>query len=311
MQTPTVQKQFIIRRASQEQKMKLKLDISFRNLYDDALKNMLGNENLELSSTVKSEIKLGKHLNQVPLKHEGEWRDTTGMVVVDDCLCLIKAQDLQLYDLISGQNKTCPIPGMKLPKGMALMKSVTHTVVITDSENDSGKLHFVKILTDLNIAHHRVQSISLKLPSGITVNSQTGQLLIGSNNRYPPQFIICNEDGDIQKMVTLTGVPNFPNAVQGCLCVTGSKHGYADIVRVSNRTAYVQFVNQKGECSDRYGEEYPEGIGGAQNMVQDSKGRLIVVNYENHRLHLLDRDGHFLQFLLTKKDGIHNPQCLP
>lgn len=42
-------------------------------------------------------------------------------------------------------------------------------------------------------------------------------------------------------------------------------------------------------------------------MISDSKGRLIVVDNSNHRLHLVDSNGKFSQFLLTKDDGIKQP----
>lgn len=72
----------------------------------------------------------------------------------------------------------------------------------------------------------------------------------------------------------------------------------------------IQWLDQDGKCGHTYGCNDGEQIKCGRDMVKDSEGRLIVVDFRNHRLHLVDTSGRLYQFLLTEDDGIKYPQCV-
>lgn len=143
----------------------------------------------------------------------------------------------------------------------------------------------------------------MKKPRGITVSRNSGELLIGQ--RGSPQFVLWNEEGDVKRQVTVA------DAGSGCfpLCVTETKEGFAALVWDKGLNGTIQWLDQDGKCSHTYGCNDGEHIKRGQHMVKDSEGRLIVVDYDNHRLHLVDKNGHLSQFLLTEDDGIKYPHC--
>ena len=44
-----------------------------------------------------------------------------------------------------------------------------------------------------------------------------------------------------------------------------------------------------------------------RDLCTDNAGRVLVTDTVNNRVHILDRDGHFLQYLLTEEQGLSEP----
>ena len=47
-----------------------------------------------------------------------------------------------------------------------------------------------------------------------------------------------------------------------------------------------------------------------RGVCTDNAGRILIPDYENARVDILDRDGRFLQYLVTKKQGLKNPSWI-
>ena len=45
----------------------------------------------------------------------------------------------------------------------------------------------------------------------------------------------------------------------------------------------------------------------AKDLCTDSAGRILITEFSNHSVHILDREGGFLQYLLTGKQGQRDP----
>ena len=43
------------------------------------------------------------------------------------------------------------------------------------------------------------------------------------------------------------------------------------------------------------------------DLCTDSAGHVLITDYKNHRVHILDKDGRFLQYLLTREQGLLEP----
>lgn len=276
------------------------------------MKAMLGS--VRLTTPV---VTLGEHVKQVSLMYNGG-KTVTGMVVVGECMCVTHSKDphLWLYDMTSGRCKNrSTVTGLKDPQGMGLVrsglkdqqglgpvKSADHTIVITDVNNDGGKLHYVKVSTDFSVTYVKECTLPVKHPRKISVSRQTGEMFIGQLGI--PQFVVCNLEGEVLKQVTVTspdGTERFPR------CVTRSKDGYAAIVRDKANNSIIQWMDKDGKCTHTYGGEQ---LKRALHMAIDREGRLIVAEFSNYRISLVDSRGHLLQFLLTQDDSIHEPDCV-
>ena len=36
-------------------------------------------------------------------------------------------------------------------------------------------------------------------------------------------------------------------------------------------------------------------------------GHVLIADHNNHRVHILDQEGQFIQFILTSQQGLHEP----
>ena len=45
-------------------------------------------------------------------------------------------------------------------------------------------------------------------------------------------------------------------------------------------------------------------------LCSDNAGRVLITDHFNHTVHILDRDGMFLQLLLTREQGLRRPQSI-
>ena len=79
-----------------------------------------------------------------------------------------------------------------------------------------------------------------------------------------------------------------------CICDEGSKKV------VALDTSYHLLYQYKGQDSTKFS---PMGL------CTDSAGRILITtcNFHNHSLHILDKDGKFLQYLLTWEQGLRDP----
>ncbi|KAK3105856.1 hypothetical protein FSP39_007194 [Pinctada imbricata] len=46
------------------------------------------------------------------------------------------------------------------------------------------------------------------------------------------------------------------------------------------------------------------------DIACDHHGRILLTDFDNHAVHLLREDGHFLQYVLTEQSPLWGPQCL-
>lgn len=268
----------------------------YRNMEqtEQAIKVMLGHIQL------KEPIKLDQYVKYKALKYPGR-NVVSGMVVVGNLLCVTHTDnsDMWLYDLVSDHHKKCPVPGLKDPRGMALLQPGDSTVVITDQHKSRGRLHYVKISQNLTVTHIKEKNISIRNPRKVFSHSR--ELLIGQMGGS--QFSICNADGVEQKRFTLTN-DNFPR------CVARTPVGYVALTWDKEKKCTIEWMDQNGKRTHTYGCNDGEHFQRAHHMVVDKEGMVIMADYHNDKIHLIDSNGRLLQFLLKKDDGILGPMCV-
>ncbi|KAJ8321402.1 hypothetical protein KUTeg_001050 [Tegillarca granosa] len=71
----------------------------------------------------------------------------------------------------------------------------------------------------------------------------------------------------------------------------------------------VVVVNKKGEYRYKYPDSSKSShmIGGCCGIACDNRGCILVSDFGNHRIHQIDMNGRFIQFILTQQHGVQIP----
>ena len=48
----------------------------------------------------------------------------------------------------------------------------------------------------------------------------------------------------------------------------------------------------------------------SQDVCTDQLGHILITDYHNHRIHILDQDGQFIQYIMTSKQELHKPTTI-
>lgn len=199
--------------------------------------------------------------------------------------------------MVNGKHKTCLLSGLNDPRGMARSQTLPRIVVITDQQGAGCKLHFVEILPHLEIDPIVTNSVPVKNPR--KVFSDVSELLIGQMGTS--QFVICNTEGDVRKVVNVAD-QHFPR------CVASTPDGYIALMWDKDTKCSIVWMDHTGKYCKTYSHSDSKLLKKAHHMAVDKDGRVIVADYTDDRLHLVD-DKHS-KCLLTKDDGILGPMCV-
>ena len=221
-----------------------------------------------------------------------------GLVALGGIVCATGFENPYLWvqNTLVNKHKRHEVRGLRAA-GMTALKNVDNAdviaVVITDKNR---KLHFITLdKNSLEITNQFADDIDFK-PSRITTNWETGKLVVADHGN---KQIVCH--GDNGKISIQGSTPTTT-----CAAATGDGYVVVDSV-VQGR---VHWVDRQGRITQTYGQQNGESLRGPRHLTQDSQGRLLVVDRDNHRLHLLDANGQFSRYLLTQYDGINKPTCV-
>ncbi|KAK2182687.1 hypothetical protein NP493_338g02001 [Ridgeia piscesae] len=158
-----------------------------------------------------------------------------------------------------------------------------------------------KFLTTSDAAYHLIE------PYGMAYNHVTKEMVVtdkGTSSVYVhnPSGIVTDvlkvRDGEKQSTFL------FPSYV------TMDRHNRVYATDASKHSLFV--FDAKRQFVFKYGSE-----GGGENQLQhpagvcvDHHGNILVADLENSRIHLLDANGEFRDFLLTWEDGISEPMAM-
>lgn len=298
---PVKQDHFEMKQKLQHESMAWKFVFKNEKEPEESLKEMLGSVKL-----TRPVVTLGDYIQRIPFNYSGE-REVSGMVVIDDWVCVTHWEDrhLWLYDMDSNRKLQLPVPNLKNPVGMTLLSSANRTVIIADKHKDGCKLHYVNVSKDLSLTHIKAKTVPVRYPSIIRLSRRTGELLVSQWGH--PHFVVCNSEGDVQRRITVTSTDKIERSPW---CVTETIDGYAAIMVDREENAIIQWVDQKGKCMRTYGHHGTEHLEHGQHMVTDSEGRLILADMDGNKLHFIDSNGKLSQFLLTQEDDMFSPMCV-
>ena len=74
-------------------------------------------------------------------------------------------------------------------------------------------------------------------------------------------------------------------------------------------TGNVKAIGTNGQLKYEYaGQGYEQFT--PVEVCTDQVGHILITDYSNHRVHILDREGQFIQYLLTAEQGLHKPNTI-
>ena len=150
----------------------------------------------------------------------------------------------------------------------------------------------------VDITTHTVKDITFA-PRHISIHPVTGQLVIADGTNKA--IVTYDTQGNIQNSIKVQTDVGY------MWCAVGSDDGFVILDWFGSK---VLWVDSQGRVTHTYGQGDGEGLSWPRHMVRGSQGHLVVADTDNHRLHLVDANGHLSCYLLTQSDGIQYPYCV-
>ncbi|KAJ8297874.1 hypothetical protein KUTeg_024405 [Tegillarca granosa] len=175
-------------------------------------------------------------------------------------------------------------------------------VIFTESGGHTIKKYSsdkVTIIAD-NLSPYKTQ--------GLRVTSEQDILVCLNDEKNDNKVVRMSLNGQIKQTIQYNkqNKPLFSNP----MFVTDNIN--ADICVVDNYSSVVVVVNKDGQLRFMYPESgtYTHTIGLCFGIACDKLGYILISDHLNSRIHQIDSDGKFVQFVLTRQHGIEDPRGL-
>ncbi|KAJ8311957.1 hypothetical protein KUTeg_009330 [Tegillarca granosa] len=141
---------------------------------------------------------------------------------------------------------------------------------------------------------------------GITLTSQGDILVCLCKSKYDNKVVRMTTAGHVKQTIQKNKQhqPLFTNPQHVAENVNG------DVVVVDNNVhAFIVVTNKEGRLKYMYPdfEQSFHIIDECSGIACDSIGCILVSDYLNHKIHQIDIDGRFIQFILSEQEGIQLP----
>ena len=218
------------------------------------------------------------------------------------CVAHFKHDSIWLYSEKGKVLATLLISKMSNPSGMTAMQTIQNTVIVSDFDEKS--LHVLTIRDsggNIGLQEHKIWKLPFR-PADVTTFKRDKLAILGMRTGM---LHVMTEDGEYINRVSLAVSPTG-NALYSAFV---SK---SVITSVDSGKDIVIWVDKTGKIIRSYGgeKEDHEPLDTPRHVIEDNKGRFIVADGNNHRLHLVSEDGKFVQFLLQKSDNLKKPRRL-
>ena len=226
----------------------------------------------------------------------GGW--VVGLVVHGDIVCVtgFSKPYLWVHNTVTKEHKRHEVRGLQAA-GMTALKNEgnagTFTVVISHLKE---MLLFVTVdQSSLEITKQFANDIDFT-PGRVTTNCETEKLVVAD---YKKKQIVCHDDN---RKISVQGI------AENMTCAAATFGGYVIVDNAAD--GRVHWVDAQGRITHTYGQQDSESLRNPVHITGDSQGRLLVVDKDNHRLHLVGANGQLFCYLLTQDDGIQTPTCV-
>ncbi|KAJ8321401.1 hypothetical protein KUTeg_001049 [Tegillarca granosa] len=186
---------------------------------------------------------------------------------------------------------------------MQLNKDVCDIAVTTKGEIFvTGDKNIKKYLQDESCI--KIADTNLYNTRGLCHTSIQDEFLVCLHNGYDNEskVVRMTTAGQIKQTIKKTNINNP-------WCVAENIN--EDVVVMDSYSTIV-VVNKKGEYRYKYpGSSHSSHmIGGCYGIACDNTGCILVCDYYNNRIHQIDMDCRFIQFILTQQHGVQIPMGL-
>ena len=198
------------------------------------------------------------------------------------------------------------LPKMKGGYDVAVVDPSGGKLVVAERNqwgHHGGCLHWITLSKTYDILTYEVTQLECKPYGYINVDSN-GQVLVITRcmvSQHPNRLLIYDKYRHRELQVI-----HLPHMLEWPLSAVNSAHGVFTVV--DYRSNKVVWLDSKGQVLRTYGDRLEEAMSDPQHVVRHTEGYLLISDYDNHRLHLLNRKGAFLQYLLCKdRDHVESP----
>ena len=201
------------------------------------------------------------------------------------------------------------IPEMDFGHSLAVVDHSRCKLVVADHSEGphaSGCLHWVTLSQTYDIVRHEVTQLECRPSGDINVDS-SGQVLVTTlctSKQHPNRLVIYDKDKHSKLQVI-----DLPDMLGRPASAVNSAPGVFTVVDNWSNTAV--WLDSKGQVLRTYGDRPEEAMSPPHHVVGYTEGYLLISDFCNHRLHLLNRKGAFLQYLLCKDlHHIESPRAI-
>ena len=206
-------------------------------------------------------------------------------------------------------NRVLTIPEMEGAYSLAAVDPPGGKLIVADlnqENHQSGCLHWITLSETYDIVKHEITQLQCG-PYGYMNVDGSGQVLVTTrctSRKHPNRLVIYDKDRHRElQVIDLPDMLGWPasavNSAPGVFTVL--YHGSSKAV----------WLDSKGKVLRTYGDRPEEVISQPHHVLGSAEGYLVISDHYNHRLHLLNRNGAFLQYLLCKeRDHIESPSAI-
>ena len=189
------------------------------------------------------------------------------------------------------------IPNMECGYSLAVVDPPGGKLVVADHTagcHESGRLHWVTLSQTHDIIKHETTQLEYN-PNGYINVDSSGQVLVTTlciSKHQSNRLEIYDKDTHSKlQVIDLPGKMGWPKSA------VNSAPGVFTVVGESNTAVW---LDAKGKVFRTYGDRPEEAMSGPLHVVGHTEGYLLISDHGNHKVHLLNTKGAFLQYLLRK-----------
>ena len=223
--------------------------------------------------------------------------------------CLQNKNKICIHNTDGCVRRLLTIPKMKWGHSLAVVDPPGGKLAVSDFNDvlfDGGSLHWITLSQTYDIVKHEITQLECGPYGYINVDS-SGQVLVTTlctSKKHPNRLVIYDKDKHRKLQVI-----DLPEMVRRPASAVNSAPGVFTVVDNWSNTAV--WLDGNGQVLRTYDGRGENTMHSQLHVLRHAEGYLLICDNSNHRLHLLNRKGTFLHYLLCKDlDHIESPRTI-
>ncbi|XP_062582405.1 uncharacterized protein LOC134244150 [Saccostrea cucullata] len=168
--------------------------------------------------------------------------------------------------------------------------------------------NIIKLSKDFRTKSTLIKKTEQWVPQCIYSSQLNGDLLIGMHFYHSCLIARYNDTGQnkqtIQHGNTGQELYSYP------ICITENRNGDVVVSDIDGDHGSVVVTERGGRHRFSYTGHPRESRFFPLGICTDALSHILVCNFITRTIHIIDRDGHFLSMILTRRQGMSGPMCL-